>query len=95
MAEENGKPKVGCSARLLGVQPGIDIGIEQMPRDWLDEQGYLRLEAERNPSGEPVTVAIRNTDMNVSSLAIESLPAFRRPTVFGGTGKDLTFHVKS
>lgn len=65
MAEENGKPKVGCSARLLGVRPGIDIDIEQMPRGWLDEQGYLRPEAERNPSGEPVTVAIRNTSMNV------------------------------
>lgn len=40
MAEENGKPKLGRSARLLGVRPGIDIDVEQMPKDWLDEQGF-------------------------------------------------------
>lgn len=94
MAEENGKPKVGCSARLLGVRPGIDIDIEQMPRGWLDEQGYLRPEAERNPSGEPVTVAIRNTKGMSTSLAIESLPAFRRPEAFGGTGKDTLWQIE-
>ena len=94
MAEENGKPKVGCSARLLGVRPGIDIDIEQMPRGWLDEQGYLRSEAERNPSGEPVTVAIRNTKGMSASLAIESLPAFRRPKAFGGTGKDPLWQIE-
>jgi hypothetical protein len=42
MAEQNGKPKVGRSAQLLGVRPGIDIDVKQMPRDWLDEQGYLK-----------------------------------------------------
>ena len=31
MAEQNGKPKLGQSARLLGVRPTIDINIEQMP----------------------------------------------------------------
>lgn len=30
MAEEDGKPKVGRSARLLGVRLGIDIDVEQM-----------------------------------------------------------------
>lgn len=25
MVEENGKPKIGRNARLLGVRPGIDI----------------------------------------------------------------------
>ena len=93
MAEENGKPKVGCSARLLGVRPGIDIDIEQMPRGWLDEQGYLRPEAERNPSGEPVTVAIRNTKGMSVSLSIESLPPFRKPPKFGGTGKDPLWQI--
>ena len=95
MAEEDGKPKVGRSARLLGVRPGIDIDVEQMPRDWLDEQGYLRPEAERNPlSGEPVAVAIRNTKGMSVSLSIESLPAFRRPAMFGGTGKDALWQIE-
>ena len=94
MAEENGKPKVGRSARLLGVRPGIDIDVEQMPRDWLDEQGYLRPEAERKPlSGEAVAVAIRNTKGMSVSLSIESLPAFRRPAMFGGTGKDALWQI--
>ncbi|MFB2971139.1 hypothetical protein ACE1CD_19385 [Aerosakkonema sp. BLCC-F183] len=30
MAEENGKPKVGRSARLLGVRPGIDNVIREI-----------------------------------------------------------------
>jgi hypothetical protein len=94
MAEENGKPKVGRSARLLGVRPSIDIDVEQMPRDWLDEQGFLRPEAERNPLlGEPVAVAIRNTKGMSVSLSIEGLPAFRKPTMFGGTGKDPLWQI--
>ncbi|MHC5726047.1 MAG: Tse2 family ADP-ribosyltransferase toxin [Nostoc sp.] len=94
MAEENGKPKVGRSARLLGVRPSIDIDTEQMPRNWLDEQGYLRPEAERNPlSGQSVAVAIRNTKGMSVSLSIESLPAFRRPATFGGTGKDPLWQI--
>ncbi len=94
MAEENGKPKVGRSARLLGVRPSIDIDTEQMPRNWLDEQGYLRPEAERNPlSGQPVAVAIRNTKGMSVSLSIESLPVFRRPATFGGTGKDPLWQI--
>ena len=92
--EENGKPKVGRSARLLGVRPGIDIDVEQMPRDWLDEQGFLRPEAERNSwLGELVAVAIRNTKGMSVSLSIESLPAFRRPAMFGGTGKDSLWQI--
>lgn len=94
MAEENGKPKLGRSARLLGVRPGIDIDVEQMPKDWLDEQGFLRPEAERNPwLGEPVAVAIRNTKGMSVSLSIESLPAFRKPATFGGTGKDPLWQI--
>lgn len=94
MAEENGKPKVGRSARLLGVRPGIDIDVEQMPRDWLDERGYLRPEAERNPLlGESIDVAIRNGKGMSVSLSIESLPAFRKPAMFGGTGKDPLWQI--
>ncbi|NET08541.1 MAG: hypothetical protein F6K16_28355 [Symploca sp. SIO2B6] len=94
MAGENGKPKVGRSARLLGVRPGIDIDVEQMPRDCLDSQGFLRPEAERNQLfGEPVAVAIRNTKGMSVSLSIESLPPFRRPASFGGTGKDPLWQI--
>lgn len=94
MAEENGKPKVGRSARLLGVRPGIDINIEQMPRNWLDEQGYLRPEVERISSGELIAVAVRNTKGMSTSLSTESLPAFRRPVTFGGTGRDLLWQIE-
>jgi hypothetical protein len=33
MAEQNDRPKIGRSARLLGVRPNIDINIQQMPRE--------------------------------------------------------------
>ena len=94
MAEENGKPKVGRSARLLGVRPGIDIDVGQMPRDALDERGYIRSHPEYNASGEPVAVAIRNGKGMSTSLAIESLPAFRKPETFGGTGKDPLWQIE-
>ncbi len=93
MAEENGKPKVGRSARLLGVRPGLDIDVEQMPKSWLDEQGYLKPEAEWNSSDELVTVAIRNTKGMSTSLSIEGLPPFRKPPAFGGTGKDPLWQI--
>jgi len=48
MAEQNGKPRIGRSARLLGVRPNIDINIEQMPIGYLDEQGYLLPESQRS-----------------------------------------------
>ena len=41
MAEQNGKPKIGRSARLLGVRPNIDIDVEQMLSGCVDKQGYL------------------------------------------------------
>lgn len=88
MAEENGKPKMGRNARLLGVRPSIDIDVEQVPKEWLDEQGYLLPETERKSSDESVTVAIRNTKGMSVSLSIEGLPSFRKPSKFGGTGKD-------
>ncbi|MCC3415055.1 MAG: hypothetical protein JGK24_30725 [Microcoleus sp. PH2017_29_MFU_D_A] len=93
MAEQNGKPKIGRSARLLGVRPGIDIDIEQMPTGYLNEQGYLLAELEREFRGELVAVAVRNTKGMSVSISIESLPAFRRPTKFGGTGKDSLWQI--
>jgi hypothetical protein len=94
MVEASGKPKVGRNARLLGVRLGIDIDVAQMPRDWLDEQGYLRPEIDRKSSGRLVTVALRNTKGMSTSRSIESLPAFRRPAAFGGMGKDPLWQIE-
>jgi hypothetical protein len=94
MAEENGKPKLGRSARLLGVRLGIDIDVVEMPKDWLNDQGYLRPETERKSTGELVVVALRSTKGMSTSLSIESLPAFRRPTAFGGMGRDPLWQIE-
>lgn len=93
MAEQNGKPKIGRSARLLGIRPGIDIDVEQMPTGYLNEQGYLLADSERELQGELVVVAVRNTKGMSVSISIESLPAFRRPAKFGGTGKDPLWQI--
>jgi hypothetical protein len=47
----------------------------------------------RDFRGEIVTVAVRNTKGMSVSLAIESLPAFRPPAKFGGTGKDPIWQI--
>ena len=93
MAEQNGKPKIGRSARLLGIKHGIDIDIEQMPTGYLNEQGYLLADSERVFRGQLVAVAVRNAKGMSVSLSIESLPAFRRPSKFGGTGKDPLWQI--
>jgi hypothetical protein len=93
MAEQNGKPQIGQSARLLGVRPNIDINIEQMPVGCLDEQGYLLPESQRKLHGDFVTVAIRDTKGMSVSLSIEGLPVFRKPTKFGGNGKDPLWQI--
>lgn len=93
MAEQNGKPKIGRSARLLGIRPNIDINIEQMPLGCLDEQSYLLPEPQRKLYGELVAVAIRDTKGMSVSLSIEGLPAFRKPSQFGGNGKDPLWQI--
>jgi hypothetical protein len=93
MAEQNNRPKIGRSARLLGIRPGIDINIEQMPIGYLDEQGYLLPESQRKITGELVTVAINDTKGMSVSISIEGLPAFRKPARFGGTGKDPLWQI--
>ena len=75
MAEQNGKPKIGRSARLLGVRPNIDINIEQMPIGCLDEQGSLLPDSQRELHGHLVAVAIRDTKGMSVSLSIEGLPS--------------------
>lgn len=93
MAERNGKPEIGQSARLLGVRPNIDINIEQVPTGWLDEQSYLLPEPQRKLHGDLVSVANRDTKGMSVSLSIEGLPAFRKPTKFGGNGKDPLWQI--
>lgn len=95
MATENGKPKIGRSARLLGVRPNIDINIEQIPTGCLDEQGYLLPESQRKLLGDLVNVAMRDTKGMSVSLSIEGLPAFRKPVKFGGMGKDPLWEIDS
>lgn len=94
MVEENGKPKIGRNARLLGVRPGIDIDVEQMPRAWFDQHGYLLPEKERKSNDVLVDAAIRNAKGMSTSLSIESLPEFRKPIKFGGTGKDPLWQIE-
>ncbi len=93
MSEQNGKPKIGRSARLLGIRPTIDINIEQMRMGCLDEQGYLLPEPQHKLQGDHVTVAIRDTKGMSVSLSIEGLPAFRKPAGFGGIGKDPLWQI--
>ncbi|MGL5193120.1 MAG: hypothetical protein ACRC8Y_05905, partial [Chroococcales cyanobacterium] len=90
---ENGKPKIGRGARFLGVRLGIDIDIEQMPTGYLNEQGYVLPQSERQFAGELVDVAIRGRKGLSVFLSIESLPVFRRPAKFGGSGKDPLWQI--
>ena len=93
MAEQGDKPKIGRSARLLGIRPNIDISIEQIPTGYLDEQGYLLPESQRQILGELVTVAVRDTKGMSVSLSIDGLPKFRKPAKFGGAGKDTLWQI--
>jgi hypothetical protein len=93
MAEINGKPKLGRSARLLGIRPGIDIDIANMPRGWLNDQGYLRPESEREDSEVCKEMVIRNTKGMSTSLSIDGLPSFRKPAAFGGASKDPLWQI--
>lgn len=93
MIEENGKPKIGRSPRMLGVRLSTDIDVEQIPINWLDEQGSLRPSVEQINSTTTAEVAIRNNKGMSTSLSIEALPAFRKPSEFGGTGKDPLWQI--
>jgi hypothetical protein len=93
MATEDGKPKIGRSARLLGVRLNIDINIEQMPTGYLDEPCYLLPESQRKLLGDLVNVAIRDIKGMSVSLSIEGLPPFRKPVKFGGMGKDFLWQI--
>jgi hypothetical protein len=93
MAEQNGKPKIGRSARLLGIRPTIDISVEQVPVGHLNKEGYLLPESQRQNQGELVNVAIKDHRGMSVSLSIEGLPSFRKPSEFGGNGKDALWQI--
>lgn len=93
MADQNGKPKIGRSARLLGVRLNVDINIAYFPSNYLNEQGYLLPEIECQSQGAIVPVAIRDTKGMSVALSIEVLPPFRKPPKFGGTGKDSLWQI--
>lgn len=93
MANNDGQPKLGRSARCLGVRLGVDIDIEQLPAGYLDAAGYLLLSAEQTSVGEVVSVALKNTKGMSVALSIEGLPYFRKPPEFGGLGKDPIWQI--
>jgi hypothetical protein len=94
MTDENGKPKIGRSARQLGVRLGTDINVQQMPVGHLDENGYLLPKLDREVRGELVAVALKEEKKGMSvSLSIEALPAPRKPAKFGGYGKDPLWQI--
>jgi hypothetical protein len=53
----------------------------------------LRPETERKSTEERVAIAVRNYK-GMSTLSIESLPAFRRPAAFGGMGVDPLWQIE-
>jgi hypothetical protein len=55
--------------------------------------GYLLPESQRQNKGEPVTVAVKDNKGMSVSLSIEGLPAFRKPSEFGGNGKDPLWQI--
>jgi hypothetical protein len=93
MAGADNKPKLGRSARLLGVRLEVDVEVVEMPRGWLDELGYLCPVEERQAIGEMVAVVVRGQKGMSTSLSIEALPDFRRPTAFGGLGRDPLWQI--
>jgi hypothetical protein len=64
-----------------------------MPIGYLDEQGYLLPEFKCENQGELVTVAIKDDKGMSVSLSIEGLPSFRKPSEFGGNGKDALWQI--
>jgi hypothetical protein len=59
-----------------------------------DKTLLSRHETERKSTGVLVAVAIRSTKGMSTSLSIESLPAFRRPTALGGMGRDPLWQIE-
>jgi hypothetical protein len=101
MMANNGKPKIGRHARCLGIRPNIDLDVDRVPKDWIDQNGYLQPSSEDDlldiasplEKQEMVEVAIRNSKGMSVSLSIDALPDFRKPPAFGGTGRDPLWQI--
>lgn len=93
MMADYGKPKIGPHARCLGIRPNIDIDVDRVPKDSIDEHGYLQLSSKQDADPEMVEVAVRNTKGMSVSLSIEALPDFRKPPAFGGIGRDPLWQI--
>jgi hypothetical protein len=94
MVEQNGKPKQGRSARLLGIRPGVDVDVVLMAQGWLDEKDQLKPESDRSSTGAVIEVVLRNTKGMSSSLSIQGLPPFRKPAKWGGTSADVLWQIE-
>jgi hypothetical protein len=93
MMADNGKPKIGRHARCLGIRPNIDIGVDRVPKDYVNEGGYLQPFSNQDADLEMVEVAVRNTKGMSVSLSIDALPDFRKPPAFGGSGRDPLWQI--
>lgn len=95
MTADNGKPKIGRHARCLGIRPNIDIDVDLVPKNSIDECGYLQPASNHDTDLEMVEVAVRNTKGMSVSLSIDALPDFRKPPAFGGIGRDPLWQIDS
>ena len=95
MMADNGKPKIGRHARCLGIRPNIDIDVDRVPKEWIDESGYLQPSSNHDADLEIVEVAVRNNKGMSVSLSIDALPDFRKPPAFGGSGRDPLWQIDS
>jgi hypothetical protein len=78
MMADNGKPKIGRHARCLGIRLNIDIDVNRVPKDSIDEHGYLQPSSNHDTDREMVEVAVRNTKGMSVSLSIDALPDFSK-----------------
>jgi hypothetical protein len=76
MMADNGKPKIGRHARCLGIRPNIDIDVDRVPKEWIDESGYLQPSSNHDADLEMVEVAVRNTKGMSVSLSIDAHQIF-------------------
>ena len=76
-----------------GSRPNIDIDVDLVPKDSINERGYLQPSLNHDTEREMVEVAVRNTKGMSVSLSIEALPDFRKPPAFGGIGRDPLWQI--
>ena len=65
MAEQNGKPRIGRSARLLGIRPNVDIDIEQVPSGWINEARLFETSSRAQDRREPCSSSHKKYERHV------------------------------